>query len=287
MEKIIKIILTQLHLIIPTFALFLALVFGWHIGINTTDIVMLVIGYSLTKLGVKLGFHRLLTHRSFKAVPAIRYGLAILGSMAMQGPVFEWIANHRVHHGFSDTESDVHSPRDFSENPSLISRCRAFWHGHLGWMFGCDSRHAQFERLIPDLLKDKTLVHINQWYLLWMSLSLALPALIGGLMAGSGTGALLGFFWGGLVRIALLQHVTWGVSSICHTWGNAPYPTKDNSKNNMLISLLAFGEGWHNNHHAFPRSARHGLRWYQIDFAYYTLWILARMGAASDVVKAE
>jgi stearoyl-CoA desaturase (delta-9 desaturase) len=209
--------------------------------------------------------------------------LAVLGSMAIQGPLLRWVAQHRLHHQRSDMRGDPHSPH--LHGGGFWGLVRGLWHAHLGWICGGDMPHLN--RYIPDLMRSRLLRTVSSLFPLWVLLSMLVPTLIGGLWAGTWTGALLGFIWGGLVRVFCVHHVTWSVNSICHVWGTRPFQCDDQSRNNFVIGVLAFGEGWHNNHHAFPTSARHGLRWWQVDVSYLIIRAMALLGLAWNVKVAS
>jgi stearoyl-CoA desaturase (delta-9 desaturase) len=251
----------------------------WERGVGGADLALCLGMGALTMLGITAGFHRQFTHRSFEAPAAVRWLLGIAGSMAAQGPVLFWAACHRRHHQHSDTEDDPHSPA--GKPATFLGRLGGLWHAHVGWMF----RHEPepWGRYVPDLLRDDVAFRLNRTYPLWVLLGLALPAVLGGLWAGSWAGAWGGLCWGGLARVFLVHHATWSINSVCHAYGSAPYGTDDHSKNNALCALLALGEGWHNNHHAFPTSARHGLEWWQLDVTYLVIRLLERAGLASGV----
>jgi stearoyl-CoA desaturase (delta-9 desaturase) len=236
--------------------------------------------YIVTGLGITVGYHRLYTHKSFATRGPIAALFAIFGGMAAQGPVIWWAATHRSHHQHSDHELDPHSPHAGRE-PGFVGFIRGFMHAHMGWLFA-DLR-ADMKRYVPDLLADKTTVRINSLFPLWVALGLLIPAVIGGLVTMTWTGALLGFLWGGIVRLCALHHVTWSVNSVCHIWGKQEYASGDQSRNNAVMGILAFGEGWHNNHHAFPASARHGLKWWQFDSSWVVIRTLEKLGLAKKV----
>jgi stearoyl-CoA desaturase (Delta-9 desaturase) len=235
--------------------------------------------YLLTALGITVGFHRLFTHRSFEAPGAVRFVLAALGSMAVQGPLLKWVAVHRRHHQHSDGPDDPHTPHHHGRGvPGLL---RGLWHAHLGWLFKPDP--PGLDRYVKDLRQDTPARVAGALFPLWAALGLLAPAALGGLLTGSWAGALLGLLWGGLARVFLVHHVTWSVNSVCHLWGSRPYKGRDESRNNVVFGVLALGEGWHNNHHAFPTSARHGLRWWQVDVSYWVIRALALVRLARDV----
>ncbi|HEY1683981.1 MAG TPA: acyl-CoA desaturase [Tepidisphaeraceae bacterium] len=249
----------------------------WQIGYP--EVLLLFGMYACTGFGVTIGYHRLLTHRSFETTRPLRLLLAILGAAAGQGMVIRWCATHRRHHQQADRDGDPHSPH--LHGSGLIAMIQGFWHAHVGWVFGPDKR--QLARSVPDLLSDRSLLLIDRLYFLWIGLGLLLPALLLGCCFRSWHGFFAGLLWGGLVRICLMQHVTWSVNSVCHIWGRRPFNSGDHSTNNMAVAVLSLGEGWHNNHHAFPTSARHGLRWWQFDPSYFLISIMKRLGLAWNV----
>ena len=205
--------------------------------------------------------------------------LAILGSMAVQGPLLKWVALHRRHHQHSDQVDDPHSPHH--QRGGLLGLGHGVWHAHLGWVFQPDP--PNLSHYIKDLRQSRLVRTVSALFPLWVAVGLLIPTLLGGLLTLSWTGALLGLIWGGLVRIFLVHHVTWSVNSVCHLWGRQPFQTNDHSRNNLLCGVLALGEGWHNNHHAFPTSARHGLKWWQFDMSYWFIRFLALVGLAWKV----
>jgi stearoyl-CoA desaturase (delta-9 desaturase) len=266
-------------LVLP-FAGFVAAAFGVvaH-GFRALEIALLVGMYTISMMGVDVGYHRLFSHRSFKAHPALRAVLAVLGSTAAQGPVLYWATNHRLHHATSDTEADLHSPY-VDEHGRPRGTLRGFWHAHIGWQFGHEPANPL--RLAKDLMRDTTLMRLSQLYHVWILAGLALPAAIGALVGGW-RGAWAGCLWGGLVRIFLVQHATFAGNSICHMFGSRPHPTKDWSTNNLLLVVPTFGGAMHNNHHAFPSSAAVGTRWWHFDLGGWLIRGFAAVGLASDV----
>ena len=266
-------------IVLPVLGVGAAIVVAWGWGVTWVDLGLLAGFYLLTAIGVTVGFHRLFVHRSFETVTAVQVALAALGSMAVQGSLFRWAARHRRHHQHSDTEHDPHSPHRYRSGP--LGRLRGLWHAHIGWAFGPDARGLT--RYVRDLRKSWALRLTNNLFPLWVALGLAAPAVLGGLLTGTWAGALTGFLWGGLVRVFLVHHVTWSVNSAGHLWGTRPYRSADHSRDNVVLGVLALGEGWHNTHHAFPTSARHGLRWWQPDASYYLIRLLALVGLAWDV----
>jgi stearoyl-CoA desaturase (delta-9 desaturase) len=252
-------------------------VWGW--GLSWTDVVLATVFYFVAVLGITVGYHRHFTHGSFKANRALRVALVIAGSVAVQGPVVQWVADHRRHHAFSDRDGDPHSPWRFGTDKRAL--LRGMFHAHIGWLF--DRRQTNPGRYAPDLLKDDTLRRTSRLFVLWAGIGIFLPALIGGLVTMSWTGAWTAFFWAGLVRVALLHHVTWSINSICHTIGSRPFASRDRSTNFWPLAILSAGESWHNLHHADPTCARHGVLRGQIDISARTIWIFEKLGWARDV----
>ncbi len=272
-------VVTLMFVVLPFVGLIAAIIMMWGRGFSWLYLVLMSAMYIITALGITVGYHRLFTHRSFETSRPIKVMFAIMGSMAIEGPMLRWVANHRRHHQHSDHEEDPHSPHHHGEGIwGLIS---GFYHAHIGWIF--DTEPADLSRYVGDLVRDRVLRAVSGTWFVWALLGLLLPALIGGLISMSWKGALLGFLWGGLVRVFFVHHVTWSVNSVCHLWGSRPFASHDLSRNNAIFGILAFGEGWHNNHHAFPTSARHGLRWWQIDFSYWVIWIMSKTGLAWKV----
>lgn len=266
-------------IVIPFIGFLYTMYYFWGNGFSAVDLgLVVVLGLSHT-LGVTSGFHRLFTHNSFKASKGLTYFLGIAGSMTVQGPLLLWVAAHRKHHQHSDHTGDPHSPH--LGGKGVWGALKGLWHSHTGWMLKYDMDDWVF--YVPDLIRNKQTYWIHKTYLWWVTLGLLLPTLIGGCLSQSFQGALSGFLWGGMFRICVGHHITWSVNSICHYFGSQPFNTKDESRNNFIIALLSFGEGWHNNHHAFPTSARHGLFWWQIDVAYWFILFMSYLGLASDV----
>jgi stearoyl-CoA desaturase (delta-9 desaturase) len=236
--------------------------------------------YAATMLGITMGYHRLFTHRSYKAHPALRVILGAFGAMSAQGPISLWCSIHRRHHQWSDRDGDPHSPHA-DEQPTW----RAFWHAHMGWIVAVDL--VGWERQVPDLLQDPAVRFVDGNYPRFMLLGLLIPAVLGGVLGGGWQAALTGMLWGGPIRAFLCFNGTWLINSLCHVVGSRPYATHDKSANNAFCALLTMGEGWHNNHHAFPASARHGLLWWQLDPSYYLIALASRLGLASQVVLPD
>jgi stearoyl-CoA desaturase (delta-9 desaturase) len=264
---------------LPLAGLAVAGILLWGYGFSWVHLGLLLGMYILTGLGITIGYHRLFTHKAFEARLPLKAALAVLGSMAVEGPLLKWVAVHRRHHQHSDERDDPHSPNVFGGG--LFGVLKGLWHAHLGWIFKADP--PQLSRYVPDLQKDGLLRVLSNLFPLWVLIGLLVPALLGGLITLSWTGALLGFIWGGLVRIFLVHHITWSINSVCHLWGSRPFRCHDESRNNLIFGVLAFGEGWHNNHHAFPTSAAHGLAWWQIDVSYWVIRVMAWLRLAYNV----
>lgn len=264
----------------PLIGLTVAMVLLWGIAFHWQYLLIMAVMYLVTGFGITIGYHRLFTHRSFRTPRPIAAMLAVMGSMAVEGSLMQWVAVHRSHHQHSDNDGDPHSPH--TSGAGLIGALKGMWHAHVGWTLG-KRRPGNLARYVPDLKKDAVLRWISHLFPLWVVLGLIIPAILGGLMTMSWMGVLLGFLWGGLVRIFLVHHVTWSINSVCHIWGSRPYDSKDESRNNVIFGVLALGEGWHNNHHAFPSSPRHGLRWWQFDASYVVIRIMKFFRLASDL----
>ncbi|HTU78322.1 MAG TPA: fatty acid desaturase [Solirubrobacteraceae bacterium] len=272
-----------LAMLVPLALLGLAAWRAWGGALRWPDLVALVLTYALTGLGVTVGFHRLLTHRSFKTSPALRALLAALGSAAVEGPVIEWVANHRKHHRFSDVPGDPHSPH-VERGHGFRGALAGLYHAHVGWIFAGASLACR-ERYAKDLLADPVVAFIDRTFLAWVLAGLLFPFGVGYALTGSLAGGLTGLLWGGAVRMFFLHHATFSINSLCHFFGRRSFATADQSRNLAWLALPTFGEAWHNNHHAFPTSARHGLRWWQLDPSAWVIAALARAGLAWDVVQ--
>lgn len=272
-------IVNLVAVIVPFVGLVAAAISIWGWGFHWVDLGLLLGMYVLTVLGVTVGYHRLFTHRSFETNQVVQFILAVFGSMAIQGSVLKWVAMHRRHHQHSDDPDDPHTPHHHGRG--VLGVLRGLWHAHLGWIFDPDP--PDLLRYVKDLWQSTLVRRVSALFPLWVVVSLVVPALIGGLVSGTWAGALRGLAWGGLARIFLVHHVTWSVNSVCHLWGQQPYRSDDQSRNNAVFGILALGEGWHNTHHAFPTSARHGLQWWQIDVSYWVIRGLAWMGLAWNV----
>ena len=271
--------LVGLFVAVPLLAVLAAVPLAWGWGLGWHDIVIAFVFYVITGMGITMGFHRHFTHSSFKAARPLRVSLAIAGSLAIEGPVLVWVADHRRHHKYSDKEGDPHSPWRFGNDWKALSK--GFLYAHMGWMFN-PNRTSQ-QKFCPDLLADPPIRRVSSTFPLWVAVSLLAPALIGGLWSMSLAGALTAFFWASLVRICLLHHVTWSINSVCHTFGNEDFDVRDKSRNVAWLAIPSFGESWHNLHHSDPTCARHGALEGQIDISARAIWIAEKLGWASDV----
>jgi len=265
--------------VIPFLGVIAASVLFRNRGIGWVEVGSLVVMYALCMLGITVGFHRHFAHRSYSTSSGMRVVLGVLGSMAAQGPLLFWVATHRRHHAFSDKPGDPHSPHLHGEG--LSGMIRGLWHSHIGWMF--TDEQTDLVGFSRDVMQDPTMFMIHRTYLLWLFAGLVLPALVCGLLTLSWTGALLGFLWGGLVRVFLVNHASWCVGSISHVFGSRPFKTGDHSANNYLVAVLAFGEGLQNNHHAFSGSFSHAVRWWQPDLSALVILALKSAGLVWDL----
>jgi stearoyl-CoA desaturase (delta-9 desaturase) len=265
--------------IVPAIALVAAIPVLWGWGVGWADLISAAFFYTVSCLGVTVGFHRYFTHGSFKAGRAMRVALAVAGSLSVQGPVLHWVADHRRHHAFSDREGDPHSPWNFGTSPAAL--VRGFWHAHMGWIFDRDLTNRK--RFAPDMEADKDMRLVHRLFGPLTAATLLAPALVGGLVTWSWWGAVTGFFWAGVVRVAVLHHVTWSVNSICHMIGDRPFTARDRSANFWPLAILSMGEAWHNLHQADPTSARHGVLRGQVDVSARLIWIFEKLGWVYDV----
>ena len=264
---------------LPFLAVAAAVPVAWGGWLGWSDILIMAVMYAITGHGITVGFHRFFTHRSFKPNRAVKVALAVAGSMAIQGPVVRWVADHRKHHKFSDREGDPHSPWRYGNTvPALI---KGLFYAHMGWLF--DSEQTSQRQYAPDLLKDKDIVRISRAFPWFVFVSLALPAIAGGLLTWSWQGAVTAFFWGSLVRVSLLHHVTWSINSICHAVGARPFKSRDKSGNVWWLAIPSMGESWHNLHHSDPTCARHGVLKGQLDTSARVIWALEKLGWVSAV----
>jgi stearoyl-CoA desaturase (Delta-9 desaturase) len=271
--------LVGLFVAVPLAALVAAIPLMWGWGLSWHDVIIALVFYWGSGLGVTVGYHRYFTHLSFKAKTGLRVALAIAGSLAIEGPVITWVSDHRRHHKYSDREGDPHSPWRYGDDWKALSKGLVF--AHIGWLF--DPNKTSQEKFSPDLLADRRVSRVDHWFPALVAVSLLLPALIGGLWGMSWHGALTAFFWASLVRIALLHHVTWSINSICHTFGTKDFEARDRSRNVSWLAIASFGESWHNLHHADPTCARHGALKGQLDPSARVIWALEKLGWAYAV----
>lgn len=278
-KRSIEQIALLLFISVPFLALVAAVPLAWGHGMSWLDLGLMIGMYFLGCHGITIGFHRYFTHGSFKAKRPLRIALAVAGSMAVEGPIVRWVADHRRHHKFSDAEGDPHSPWRYGETlPALM---KGLWWAHMGWLF--DEEQTSQAKYAPDLIKDTAIRRVSRDFWLWTVISLAIPPLVGGLATMSWYGAFTAFFWGSLVRVALLHHVTWSINSICHAVGKRPFKSRDRSGNVWWLAVLSCGESWHNLHHADPTSARHGVLRGQVDSSARIIRWCEQLGWASDV----
>jgi stearoyl-CoA desaturase (delta-9 desaturase) len=263
----------------PVVGLALLLPFGWGRIIDTGDVVIAAVMYLFTGFGVAVGFHRLFAHHSFKANRVLKVVLAVAGSMALEGSIISWVAIHRRHHMFSDQPGDPHSPHRFGDGP--VGTLKGFVWAHVGWLFASDPTDPK--RFAPDLRRDRDLVVVDRLFPVLAVTSLAVPFALGWMLYGTLAGALTAFLWAGLVRMAVLHHVTWSINSVCHLTGRRPFTTTDQSANFAPLALVSFGESWHNFHHSAPASARHGALPHQIDIGARLIRLFEQAGWATKV----
>ena len=268
--------------IVPLLAVIAAAILSWNHILHWSDVAIFAVMYLIAGLGVTIGFHRLLTHRSFATYKPVAYTLAIAGSMSVQGPVIGWVADHRKHHAHTDEEGDPHSPH-VGHGDGVVGALKGLWWAHLGWLLDRQGQ-ADPNRYARDLREDRGMRRINRAFLWLVAAGLVLPFAAGFVITGTLAGAATALLWGGFVRIFILHHVTWSVNSVCHFFGRRRFDTDDESTNVTWVALLSFGEGWHHNHHAFPRSAKHGLRWYEPDVTGLLIRGLERLHLAWNVV---
>ena len=268
-----------LMILIPSFGLVVAIALAMRYGISLMEIGLLFSMYVLTSCGITVGYHRLFSHHAFKTNIACQVILGILGSMACQGPLIYWVSSHRRHHQYSDLPGDPHSP--YLHKEQSLNSFHGLWHSHMGWTFSHGITNTFL--FAKDLLQNPIISKVNQLYYVWVLLGLAIPTLLGGVITWTWMGALKGFLWGGLVRLFLVHHSSWTIGSISHICGDRPFETKDQSRNNIWLAIPTMGESWHNNHHAFPNSAFHGLESWQIDLSGWVIRLLNKIGLAWDV----
>jgi stearoyl-CoA desaturase (Delta-9 desaturase) len=271
---------------VPPLCLLVAIVLLWNRAIGPLELGLMVGLYFVTALGITLGYHRMFTHRAFESSRAFRAIIAVLGSMAVEGSVITWVADHRKHHAFTDIEGDPHSPH--LSGPGLLGAIKGLWHAHIGWLFetvGTSDR----ERFAPDLLKDRSLRVVDKLFFVWVTLGLVIPFAIGWIVGGGLGAALTALLWGGLVRVFLLHHVTWSINSVCHFFGRRRFDIEDESRNVFWLAPFSMGEAWHHNHHAFPTSAFHGLRFWEriADPTGLMIMLLEKVGLVWNVVRVS
>jgi stearoyl-CoA desaturase (delta-9 desaturase) len=272
-------VLLAVFIVVPLLAVVAAVPFAWGWGLGWSDIAIMAVFYVVSGLGVTVGYHRHFTHGSFKAKRPLRIALALAGSLSIEMSVIDWVATHRRHHKYSDKEGDPHSPWRFGSDWRALTK-GLIW-AHMGWLF--DSGRTSPDKFCPDLVADRDINRISRYFPGMVAVSLLLPAAMGGLLTMSWWGAATGFFWGALVRISLLHHVTWCINSICHAMGEEVFDSRDKSRNVWWLAIPSFGESWHNLHHADPTCARHGVLKGQLDSSARTIWLFEKLGWASAV----
>jgi stearoyl-CoA desaturase (Delta-9 desaturase) len=269
-----------LAVVLPFVGLLIAIVLLWNRAVNAADLGIMLFMYLATGVGITVGFHRLLTHRSFQTFPWLERTFAVLGSLAVEGSVLDWVADHRKHHAFSDKEGDPHSP-----HIGHGSGLRGLWHAHAGWLMETQGL-SDWKRYAPDLYEDPAMRRIGKRFPWLVLATLVIPTIAGFVLNGfTLVGALEGYLWGGLVRIFLVHHVTWSINSLCHFYGRRRFDVEDHSTNLAWLSILSLGESWHHNHHAFPRSAYHGLKRWEIDPSGLLISAMGRVGLAWNIIK--
>ena len=274
-------VVTLVAVVVPPLGLVSAMGLLWGVGFHWIDAALFVGLYVVCAFGTTIGFHRYFTHRGFEAGLPVKAALAILGCMTMQGPVTQWVTDHRKHHALSDRPGDPHSPH-VGHGDGALGALRGFVHAHVGWMFS-NLGMEQGRQYGRDLYDDRVVRAIDRLYLVWVALTLGIPFAIAFAVGGTWRSGVEGLVWGGLIRIAAYQHATFSVNSICHMFGRQDYRSRDEARNNWLVAILVFGEGWHNNHHAFPASARHGLRRGQVDVSWWVIRGLERLRLVRNV----
>ena len=269
--------------VIPFLATLAAILLFWNRVVSGTDLAILAATYVVTAAGITVGFHRMLTHRSFRTHKPTEYLFAMIGSMAVQGSVIAWVADHRKHHAHTDVDGDPHSPH-VGHGDGLGGVLGGLWHAHTGWLLSEQGR-ADWKKYAPDLYEDQGMRRINRYFVPLVVLGLAIPTLAGYLLTGTLLGAATGLLWGGLVRVFFVHHVTWSVNSVCHFLGSRRFEVDDQSTNVFWLALPSLGESWHHNHHAFPRSAVHGLRRWELDPSALLIAAMEKVGLAWNVIR--
>jgi stearoyl-CoA desaturase (Delta-9 desaturase) len=266
--------------VIPFIGTLAAIVLLWNRAVDVTDLAVLIVMYLITAVGITVGFHRLLTHRAFASYPWVERALAVMGSLSVQGSVMDWVADHRKHHANTDREGDPHSP-----HVGHGSGLSGLWHAHVGWLMETQGQ-ADWQKYAAELYEDPAMRRIGRWFPRLALLSLAIPMVADWALHGfTVAGLLRGLVWGGLVRIFFVHHITWSVNSVCHFFGRRRFDIEDHSTNVGWLAVFSLGESWHHNHHAFPRSAFHGLRWWEIDLSGLIILGMQRVGLAWNVVR--
>jgi stearoyl-CoA desaturase (delta-9 desaturase) len=266
--------------VVPFVGVLAAIVLLWNRAVDATDLAIMAVMYVTTAAGITVGFHRLLTHRAFQTYPWLERTFAVMGSLSVQGSVMDWVADHRKHHAHTDVEGDPHSP-----HVGHGSGLRGLWHAHVGWLLETQGQ-ADWKKYAPELYEDPAMRTIGRRFPWLVLVSLLVPTIAGFVLHGfTAGGALQGYVWGGLVRIFFVHHVTWSVNSVCHFFGSRRFDIEDHSTNVGWLAVLSLGESWHHNHHAFPRSAYHGLRWWEVDPSGLIIAGMERVGLAWNVVR--
>ena len=278
-------IITGIVTVVPFLALGVVCWQVWADLLRWSDVAVFAIMYFATGLGITVGFHRYLTHRSFTTSRPVRATLSVLGSAAIEGPVISWVADHRKHHAFSDQEGDPHSPHVGHEG-GWRGALSGLAHAHVGWLFIHDQRGSR-DRYAPDLISDPVVSFVDRTFIFWAIGGLVAAFGLGWAIGGSVYAGLTGLLWGGAVRMLVLHHVTYSINSLCHYFGRRRFDTGDESRNLMWLAPFSMGESWHNNHHAFPTSAAHGMRRWEVDVSAGVIWSLEKLGLAWDVVRVD
>jgi stearoyl-CoA desaturase (Delta-9 desaturase) len=267
-------------IVVPLLAVTAAVPVAWGWGLGWHDVVIAFVMYAVSGHGITVGYHRYFTHGSFKAPRPVRVALAVAGSLAIEGPVIRWVADHRRHHAYSDKDGDPHSPWRYGDDLKALTK--GLWHAHIGWLF--DVEQTNQERFAPDLMADPDIVKVDRAFMRLTAVTLLLPPLVGFLWGGfTWQAAATAFFWGSLVRVALLHHTTWSINSICHTIGERPFRTRDRATNVWWLAVMSMGESWHNMHHADPTAARHGVLRGQLDSSARIIWFMEKLRLVREV----
>jgi stearoyl-CoA desaturase (Delta-9 desaturase) len=268
--------------VIPFLAFLTAIPLLWNALVGPADLAIFLGMYLVTALGITVGFHRMLTHRAFETYRPVKYAIAVIGTMAVQGDVIKWVADHRRHHAHTDEEGDPHSPH-VGHGSGLMGILRGLYHAHFGWLF--TSQGSSRRKYAPDLMEDRGMRIISRLEIPLVAATLLIPFGLGYALTGTLAGGLTGFLWGGLVRVFFVHHVTWSINSVCHFFGRRRFDVEDESTNVAWLAVPSLGESWHHNHHAFPRSAVHGMRWWEIDLSGLVIRAMQRVGLAWNVVR--